>query len=155
MGSSTTPKSSPSAGTRPLSHESGSVRTTSPSPSALGVRRSLFGSPSLLPAFTTLHATPAILSLLQPSSYIPGNASHLDLSLISGPSSETRRLLHHVHLNIGTTLYTGLRPNAVMANLKSASVKVLGIRFGGGGGQEDSGEVPSCCWLDAWYQRER
>lgn len=132
------PRFSPFLRALPSPHAPESVRSTSPSPTALGVRRSLFVSQTLLPALKTLHATPAILSLLQPTSYIPTNVSNLDLTMSPAPGSPsasfadttTRRRLDNVRLNIDTTLYTGLRPNAVMANLKSASVKVLGIRFG-------------------------
>lgn len=143
------PWSSPAMGTTPLSPGFPASVLSSPGSGygALpgGARKSLYVSPTLLPALTTLHATPAILALLQPTT--PGASSTLAdprISVFSATSHATNsssstttlsgtqrasRPLHTVRLNINTTLYTGLRPNAVMGGMKG-SVKRLGIRFG-------------------------
>ncbi|KAJ2913095.1 hypothetical protein MD484_g7328, partial [Candolleomyces efflorescens] len=103
------------------------------SPVNPAVRQSLLGSPTLLPSLTTLHATPAILALLQPSStLLPPAGSSATSSAVSLSNSDTSlstRRLQNVYLNISTTLYTGLRPNTVMASLRGTVTK-LGVRFG-------------------------
>lgn len=64
-----------------------------------------FSSPSLLPALTTLCAPPNLVALLAP-----------------------RRPLTHATLLIHSTLYTGLRPSALMSALRG--VKTLAVKFG-------------------------
>ncbi|KDR72863.1 hypothetical protein GALMADRAFT_252173 [Galerina marginata CBS 339.88] len=70
----------------------------------------LFTSSSLLPNLSTLHATPALLTLLT--------------SPLETPS---RRPLKSVTLNINTTLYNGLRPASLMSALRG--VTHLALRF--------------------------
>lgn len=142
------PWSSPSMSPAPLpaflaNDFAAKVLPSSSSYMALGARTSLFGSSTLLPALTTLQATPAILALLEPV-LLPSHPSTPDAhtprtSYISSTSSTSNgstvkpkmsRPLQNVSLNITTTLYTGLRPNAVLAGLKG-SVKYLEVRFGG------------------------
>ncbi|KAJ2925825.1 hypothetical protein H1R20_g11269, partial [Candolleomyces eurysporus] len=120
------------ATTTPLSPYFPDSRPISPVNPA--VRQSLLGSPTLLPSLTTLHATPAILALLQPSSAPLATEFSAASSAISLPNTNTTtthsaRRLQNVYLNISTTLYTGLRPNTVMASLRG-SVTKLGVRFG-------------------------
>ncbi|KAF6756604.1 hypothetical protein DFP72DRAFT_1066498 [Ephemerocybe angulata] len=143
------PWSSPAMGTTPLSPGFPASVLSSPGSGygALpgGARKSLYVSPTLLPALTTLHATPAILALLQPpalgtsltvadprisvfSATSHASNSSSSTTTLSG-TQRASRPLHTVRLNINTTLYTGLRPNAVMGGMKG-SVKRLGIRFG-------------------------
>ncbi|KAJ2925828.1 hypothetical protein H1R20_g11264, partial [Candolleomyces eurysporus] len=104
------------------------------SPINPAVRQSLLRSLTLLPSLTTLHATPAILALLQPSSAPLATEFSAVSSAISLPNTNTTtshsaRRWQNVYLNISTTLNTGLRPNTVMASLRS-SVTKLGVRFG-------------------------
>lgn len=97
------------------------------SPVSPAMQQSLLGSPTLLPSLTTLHATPAILSLLQPPvPTLPPAGSSATLSAVSLPntnsnpsslSTQPTRCLQNVYLNISMTLYMGLRPNTVMASL--------------------------------------
>lgn len=63
-----------------------------------------FNSTTLLPALTALHAPPILTTLLVPT-----------------------RHLTHVTLTIHATLYTGLRPAAIMSSLRG--VTNLGVRF--------------------------
>ncbi|KAF6743165.1 hypothetical protein DFP72DRAFT_1178524 [Ephemerocybe angulata] len=143
------PWSSPALGTTPLSPGFPASVFSSPGSGygALpgGTRKSLYVSPTLLPALTTLHATPAILALLQPpalgtsltvadprisvfSATSHASNSSSSTATLSG-TQRASRPLHTVRLNINTTLYTGLRPNAIMGGMKG-SVRRLGIRFG-------------------------
>ena len=71
-----------------------------------------FSSQTLLPNLTTLHGTPSLIHFLSPvSSLCP------------------RRPLRSVSLTINTTLYTGLRPAALMAALQTQGVRRLGLKF--------------------------
>ncbi|KAF8147392.1 hypothetical protein B0H34DRAFT_739403 [Crassisporium funariophilum] len=83
--------------------------TSSPTP---------FGSPTLLPNLTTLHATPAFCTLL--SLPTADNSS-------TSTSQEPQRPLRSVRLNINTTLYTGLRPAALMSSLRG--IDHLSLKF--------------------------
>ncbi|KAH6902558.1 hypothetical protein BKA70DRAFT_1112752 [Coprinopsis sp. MPI-PUGE-AT-0042] len=79
-----------------------------------------FSSLTLLPLLSTLHATPAFLSALVPTT--PAGAVPL-----AGRSVLCRPHLRAVVLNISTNLYDGLRPSAVMTCLKG--IDELSIRF--------------------------
>ncbi|RXW22300.1 hypothetical protein EST38_g3545 [Candolleomyces aberdarensis] len=130
-GGSSTSRPMTTTTTTPLSPYFPDSRPISPVNPA--VRQSLLGSPTLLPSLTTLHATPAILALLQPSFAPHATEFSAASSAISLPNTNTghpsSRRLQNVYLNISTTLYTGLRPNTVMASLRG-SVTKLGVRFG-------------------------
>ncbi|RXW14006.1 hypothetical protein EST38_g11848 [Candolleomyces aberdarensis] len=103
------------------------------SPVNPAVRPSLLRSPTPLPSLTTLHATPAIFALLQPLSAPLATEFSAALSAVLLLNTNTGHLslrcLQNMYLNISTTLYTGLRPNTVMASLHSL-VKKLRVRFG-------------------------
>jgi hypothetical protein len=95
--------------------------TTSSSPSATPTPHSSYFPPlstspfspqTLLPNLTTLHGTPSLVHLLSPAS-----------------SLCPQRPLRSVSLTINTTLYTGLRPAALMAALQAQGVRRLGLRF--------------------------
>ncbi|GLB42841.1 hypothetical protein LshimejAT787_1202900 [Lyophyllum shimeji] len=73
--------------------------------------KSPFNSPALLPALTTLVATPSIIT-----------------SLITTDSSALLRPLQNVTLSINNTLYTGLRPAALLNTLHGITTLVL--KFG-------------------------
>ena len=68
-----------------------------------------FSSPTLLPHLATLHATPVIAMLL---------ASPVE-------TTQIRRPLKSVTLNVNTTLYTGLRPASLMLSLRGITRLVL------------------------------
>ncbi|KAF9466759.1 hypothetical protein BDZ94DRAFT_1250712 [Collybia nuda] len=70
-----------------------------------------FNSPNLLPSITTLHAPPIIF-----------------MSLLAAAPTIGPRPLRNVILNINTTLYTGLRPGALMHSLQG--IVRLELRFG-------------------------
>lgn len=125
----TSPRHTPLTPSFPALSSSIDSRAASPS-SVSAIRQSLLGSPTLLPLLTTLHATPTLLSLLQPpSSSNTAVSSALDLSsTLAACPQQAARPLRKVTLNISTTLYTGLRPNTVMASLRG-SVEHLGVRF--------------------------
>ncbi|KAJ2928432.1 hypothetical protein H1R20_g8665, partial [Candolleomyces eurysporus] len=131
-GSSSSSSSRPMAATTtPLSHYFPISCPISPINPA--VRQSLLGSPTL-PSLTTLHMTPAILALLQPSSAplateFSAASSAILLPNTNTTTSHSARHLQNVYLNISTTLYTGLRPNTAMAFLRG-SVTKLGVWFG-------------------------
>lgn len=105
----TTP-SSPSAATPTTPHSSAYFPPLPTSP---------FSPQTLLPNLTTLHCTPSLVHFLSPA---PASSSSL---LCQAP----RRPLRSVSLTINTTLYTGLRPAALMAALQSQGVRRLGLRF--------------------------
>ncbi|TFK38364.1 hypothetical protein BDQ12DRAFT_683530 [Crucibulum laeve] len=69
-----------------------------------------FSSSSLLPNLNVLHATPTLAMLLAPP-----------------PSNNPRRPIQRITLNINTTLYTGLRPAALMSPLQG--ITHLSLRF--------------------------
>lgn len=73
-----------------------------------------FSSQTLLPSLTTLHGTPSLVHFLSPP---------------SSSSMCPQRPLRSVSLTINTTLYTGLRPAALMAALQMQGVRRLGLRF--------------------------
>ncbi|KAH6903903.1 hypothetical protein BKA70DRAFT_1387510 [Coprinopsis sp. MPI-PUGE-AT-0042] len=79
-----------------------------------------FSSLTLLPLLSTLHATPAFLSALVPTTPTGAVPS-------AGRSVLCRPHLRTVSLNISTNLYDGLRPSAVMTCLKG--IDDLSIRF--------------------------
>jgi hypothetical protein len=83
-----------------------------------------FNSSTLLPALSTLEATPSIVT-----------------SLISSMSALLRRPLTHVILNINTTLYAGLRPGALMTSLQG--VTTLKLKFGSGADRRTQGKLLS------------
>jgi len=64
-----------------------------------------YNSPSLLPSLNTLHVTPTLATLLAPV-----------------------RPVRHIVLNIDSTLYTGLRPAAIMSSLRD--LNSLTFHFG-------------------------
>ncbi|KAF9523332.1 hypothetical protein CPB83DRAFT_775661 [Crepidotus variabilis] len=72
-----------------------------------------FTSSTLLPNLATLHATPSLVTSLS----VP----------LDNGSTSIRRPLELVTLNINSTLYTGLRPAALMSSLKGISQ--LGLVF--------------------------
>jgi len=73
--------------------------------------KSPFNSPALLPALTTLVATPSIISSL----------------IATGPTALPRPL-QNVTLSINNTLYTGLRPAALLNTLHG--ITTLALKFG-------------------------
>ncbi|KAF5375837.1 hypothetical protein D9615_008172 [Tricholomella constricta] len=73
--------------------------------------KSPFNSPALLPALTTLVATPSIIT-----------------SLLTTGHSVPPRPLQHVTFSINNTLYTGLRPAALLNTLHGITTLVL--KFG-------------------------
>jgi hypothetical protein len=83
-----------------------------------------FNSSTLLPALTTLEATPSIVT-----------------SLMSSGFSLSRRPLTHVILNINTTLYAGLRPGALMTSLQG--VTTLKLKFRSGADRRTQGKLLS------------
>ncbi|TRM66564.1 hypothetical protein BD626DRAFT_483100 [Schizophyllum amplum] len=81
------------------------ITPVSPTFSVRGEEPYSYESPTLLPALQTLHASPSLVAALAPS-----------------------RCLQHVTVNVDATLYTGLRPAALVAPLKGA--RYLGFKFG-------------------------
>lgn len=83
-----------------------------------------FNCPTLLPSITTLHATPTMFTSL----------------LAVGPTMDPRPL-RNATLSINTTLYTGLRPGALMQSLQG--IKRLELRFGSAVDRRTIGKVLS------------
>lgn len=83
-----------------------------------------FNSPTLLPSITTLHATPTMFTSL----------------LAVGPTIDPRPL-RNATLSINTTLYTGLRPGALMQSLQG--ITSLELRFGSAVDRRTIGKVLS------------
>ncbi|KAI5829917.1 hypothetical protein K523DRAFT_363171 [Schizophyllum commune Tattone D] len=81
------------------------ISPMSPTFSVRGPEPYSYESPTLLPALRTLHAPPSLAASLAPS-----------------------RRLRRATINVDATLYTGLRPAALVAPLKG--VQHLGLRFG-------------------------
>lgn len=83
-----------------------------------------FNSSTLLPGLTTLEAPPSIVT-----------------SLASSRSSVPSRPLDHVILSINTTLYAGLRPNALITSLQG--ITNLKLKFGPGADKRTLGKLLS------------
>lgn len=90
----------------------------------------VFSSSKLLPALTTISATPSMITLLLCSGH----------SLASSPPT---RPLCDVTLNINKSLYTGLRPSSFMNALRTQHIQRLVLRFGSAVDRRTVGKVLS------------